>query len=65
MVKKIVVTKILSDKESADLEGKWIDESHIKHPIINSDTDVYRLDDNNNEILYNFTIKVIEPAFVY
>jgi hypothetical protein len=51
MVKKIVINKILSDKESADLEGKWIDESYIKHPIINSDTDVFRLDDNNNEIL--------------
>jgi len=65
MVKKIVINKILSDKESSDLEGKWIDESYIKHPIINSNTDVYRLDDNNNEILLlKFRKKVISDKLL-
>ena len=51
MVKKLVVTPILTDKEVSDLEGKWVEESDIKHPIIKTDTDIYRLDENGNEIL--------------
>ena len=27
--------------EIKKLEGTWIDVSHITHPIVNSDTDVY------------------------
>ena len=50
MVKKLVVKKIISDEEVSNLEGKWIEESHIQH-LVKSDTDVYRLDDNGNEIL--------------
>ena len=33
------------------IEGKWIDESYIKHPIINSNIDVYYKDNDGNEIL--------------
>ena len=51
MVKKLVVTPILTDKEVSDLEGKWVEESDIKLPIIKTDTDIYRLDENGNEIL--------------
>lgn len=65
MVKKIVVNKILSDEESANLEGKWIDESYIKYPLIQSDTDVYRLDENNNEILLlKFRKRVISDKLI-
>ena len=51
MVKKIVVSKIMSDEEIASREGTWFDEKDIKLPIINSDADVYRLDEDGNEIL--------------
>jgi len=51
MVKKLIVSKIMSNEEVSKLEGTWIEESHIKKPIIKSDTDVYYLDENNNEIL--------------
>ena len=51
MVKKIVISPILSDSEISNMEGKWIEEEHIKHPIIKSDTDIYRLDEEGNEIL--------------
>lgn len=65
MVKKIFVKKILSDEESSNLEGKWIDESYIKHPLVQSDTDVYRLDDNNNEILLlKFRKRVISDKLI-
>ena len=49
--KKLVVKKLFSDEEIAKKRGTWIEESDIKYPIVNSNTDVYRLDDNGNEIL--------------
>ena len=51
MVNKLVVNKLYTDEEIKSLEGNWIDESYIKHPIIQSDTDVYYLNDNNEETL--------------
>ena len=51
MVNKLVVNKLYTDEEIKCLEGNWIDESYIKHPIIQSDTDVYYLNDNNEETL--------------
>ena len=55
----------MSNQEVSELEGKWIEESHIKHPIIKSDTDVYRLDENNNEILLlKFRKRVISPKLI-
>uniref|UniRef100_A0A6C0BSA1 2OGFeDO JBP1/TET oxygenase domain-containing protein n=1 Tax=viral metagenome TaxID=1070528 RepID=A0A6C0BSA1_9ZZZZ len=65
MVKKIVVNKILTDEESSGLEGKWIDESYIKHPLIQSDTDVYRIDEDDNEILLlKFRKRVISDKLI-
>ena len=49
--KKLVVKKLFSDEEISQRKGTWIEESDIKYPIVNSNTDVYRLDDNGNEIL--------------
>ena len=49
--KKLVVKKIFSDEEIAQRRGTWIEESDIKYPIVKSNTDIYRLDDNGNEIL--------------
>ena len=33
-IKRLFVQKILTDKEVSNLEGTWIDESHIKLPLI-------------------------------
>ena len=49
--RKIVVNKYLSDEEVASLEGKWIDESYMKIPVINFNCDVYYIDENNHEKL--------------
>ena len=50
-VKKLLVNKILSDDEMKEIEGTWIEESHIKHPVLNESTDVYYLDENGDEKL--------------
>ena len=49
--RKIIVQKHLTDKEVSDLEGKWIDTSYMKYPLINENVDVYYLDDDNTEKL--------------
>ena len=49
--KVLVVKKIYSDEEIKSKEGSWFDESDIKYPIVNSNTDVYRLDDEGNRHL--------------
>ena len=47
----MVVSKILTDQEVKDLQGTWIEESHIKHPVLNESTDVYYIDESGNEKL--------------
>jgi len=65
MVKKLVISEIMNNDEVSELEGKWVDESHIKHPVINSDTDIYTLDENNNEILLlKFRKRVISDKLI-
>jgi len=65
MAKKLIVSKIMSDVEVSKLEGTWIEESHIKLPIIRTDTDVYYLDENNNELLLlKFRKKVISDKLI-
>ena len=65
MVKKIVVKQILTDTEVKELEGTWVDDSYIKHPIVKTDTDVYRLDNEGNEILLlKFRKRVISDKLV-
>ncbi len=55
----------LTDEEIKSLEGYWIDESYIKHPIIQSDTDVYYLNDNNEEtLLLKFRKNVIPDKYI-
>lgn len=49
--KKIICNKILSDNEVSNLEGCWIDESYMKFPVIQENTDVYYLDENGNQKL--------------
>lgn len=49
--RKIIVKKYLTDQEVDNLEGKWIDESYMKIPVINYNCDVYYKDDEGNEKL--------------
>jgi hypothetical protein len=64
-VKRIIVNKILTDKEISNFEGKWIDESYIKYPIINSDTDVYYRDENKNlKLLLKFRKNIISDKLI-
>ena len=49
--RKIVVEKYLTDKETANLEGTWIDNSFMKHPVIDFNCDVYYKDENGEEKL--------------
>ena len=51
MVTKLVVNKLYTDEHIKTLEGNWIDESYIKQPIIHADTDVYYLNNDNEETL--------------
>ena len=48
---KLIVKPLYSDKEMKQREGTWIEESDITHPILESNTDVYRIDENGNEVL--------------
>ena len=49
--KKIICNKILSDNDISKLEGCWIDESYMKFPVIQENTDVYYLDENGGQKL--------------
>ena len=43
--RKLVVSKIFTDEEIKSREGTWIEETDIKRPIIETNTDVYWRDD--------------------
>ena len=63
--KTLVVEKIYSDDEIKSKEGQWFDESHIKYPIVNSNTDVRRLDDEGNKhLLLKFRKNVIPDSLI-
>jgi hypothetical protein len=63
--KTLVVEKIYSDDEIKSKEGQWFDESHIKYPIVNSNTDVYRLDEEGNKhLLLKFRKNVIPDSLI-
>ena len=65
MVKKLIVTKIMTDEHVSSHKGQWIDESLITHPIIKSDTDVYFLDENGTEkLLLKFRKRVISDKLI-
>jgi len=50
-IKKLLVSKIISDKDIASKEGTWFTEEDLVHPIINKNIDVYYLNDEGQEIL--------------
>jgi len=49
--KTLVVEKIYSDEDIKKKEGHWFEEADIKYPIVCSNTDVYRIDDEGNKHL--------------
>lgn len=49
--KTLIVKKLFTDEEISKREGTWIEESDIKHPIVNSNTDVYWEDDDGEKHL--------------
>lgn len=49
--RKLVVEKYLTNEETAKLEGHWIDESFLKHPVVRENMDVYYKDENGEEHL--------------
>jgi len=63
--KVLTVKKIYSDDEIKLKEGHWFEESDIKYPIVNSNTDVYRLDDDGNRhLLLKFRKNVIPDKYI-
>ena len=63
--KVLIVEKIYSDDEIKSKEGQWFDESNIKYPIVSSNTDVYRLDDEGNRhLLLKFRKNVIPDKLI-
>ena len=63
--KVLVVKKLYSDDEIKSKEGQWFEESDIKYPIISSNTDVYRLDDEGNRhLLLKFRKNVIPDSLI-
>ena len=63
--KVLTVKKLYSDDEIKLKEGHWFEESDIKYPIVNSNTDVYRLDDEGNKhLLLKFRKNVIPDDLI-
>ena len=63
--RKLVVNKLFTDKEISLKEGQWVEESDIKYPIINSNTDVYYLNENNERVLLlKFRKKCINNSLI-
>ena len=52
-IKKLIVEKFLTDQGVKDLKGCFMDESYMKYPVIQSNIDVYYIDDNGNENLFS------------
>jgi len=50
-IKKLIVSKIMSNEDIASKEGTWFTEDDLVHPVINMNIDVYYLDDTGREKL--------------
>ena len=50
-IKKLIVSKIMSDDEIAKREGTWFTEDDLVHPVIRSNIDIYYLNEDGQEIL--------------
>mgnify|MGYP005630780217 FL=1 len=50
-IKKLIVEKVLTDEQIGGLKGHFIDESYMKHPLVQKNIDIYYLDENGEEKL--------------
>ena len=50
-IKKLIVEKVLTDEQIGELKGQFIDESYMKHPLVQKNIDIYYLDENGEEKL--------------
>ena len=50
-IKKLIVSKIISDQDISKREGTWFTEDDLVHPVIRNNIDVYYLDEQGNEVL--------------
>jgi hypothetical protein len=50
-IKKLIVSKVMSDDEISKKEGTWITEDELVHPIIRSNIDIYYVDESGEEKL--------------
>ena len=50
-IKKLVVSKILSNDEIAGREGTWFTEDELVHPVVTKNIDIYYIDDEGKERL--------------
>ena len=58
--KTLFVKKLFTDEDISKREGTWFEESDIHYPIVNTNTDIYRLDDEGNKhLLLKFRKKCI------
>tara|TARA_B110001469_G_C9648293_1_gene329193 strand:+ start:1640 stop:2722 length:1083 start_codon:yes stop_codon:yes gene_type:complete len=64
MIKEIIVNKILTDFKVKELEGTWIDEDYIKYPLVNKDTDIYYIENNEKKLLLKFRKHVISSDLI-
>ena len=63
--RRIVIDKVLTDKETSNLEGQWIDESYMKHPLINFNVDVYyREEDGTEKLLLKYRKNCISNSLI-
>ena len=51
MIQELITEKFLTDKETKQLEGTWIDESYMKFPVVTEDMDVYYWDQGVKKLL--------------
>ena len=58
--KTLFVKKLFTDEEIAKREGTWFEESDIHYPIVSTNTDIYRVDDDGNKhLLLKFRKKCV------
>lgn len=63
--RKLIVNKVLSDEEVNILEGKWIDESYMKYPVIDYNCDVfYKDNDGSEKLLLKFRKNCISQSLL-
>ncbi len=64
MVYTLIVNKHISDEGVKKLEGTWIDESYLKYPVIDSDTDVYYMENDKKILLCKFRKNIISNELI-